>query len=172
VLLYRVKFCNSSHIAGEDEFPAKDDLTALVLAKVLAAACSDLCDSFQLWQGDRRVLGEILPAAAGKEELREHVQHLVIEREEAIRDSRQAISASRTLLARLENLCREVHGGELTKDMHAALLCNRMSERWRSLADAIPEDVAGYYLRQIFQERAKLLSLLEARSAIGSIDEK
>ena len=52
---YRIYFFGDRAISGRHEFEAENDTTALQIAHALFDACSDRCQSFDLWQGERRV---------------------------------------------------------------------------------------------------------------------
>lgn len=90
----------SGAIEGRDDFEANDDDEASVLAVLLGDACSDICDTFELWQDARR-----LEIASGKaillNEITARMQESLILREETIRDGRWMISRSHRLLERL-----------------------------------------------------------------------
>jgi hypothetical protein len=92
-------------LAGRDEFVAEDDLSALVIAAELADACSDVCVSFELWDGTRRVGDEALrqPKPSGAD-LNRRTQETVIEREIMMRDSEWLVAKSKRLLDRIRQL--------------------------------------------------------------------
>lgn len=90
----------SGAIEGRDDFEANDDDEAAALAELLGDACSDICETFELWQGARR-----LEIASGKaillNEITARMQESLVLREETIRDGRWMISRSHRLLERL-----------------------------------------------------------------------
>ena len=98
--LYRIYFRNRhGFVIGRDDFPADDDAHAIVIARMLADACSDLCSTFELWHSVRRVdasaSSQIISTA---DEIAARVQNLVLERELVLRDSRWAVAESARLL--------------------------------------------------------------------------
>lgn len=90
----------SGAIEGRDDFEANDDKEAAVLAELLGDACSDICDTFELWQGER-----LLDIPSGQpmlvSEITARMQASLVLREEAIRDSRWMIARSHRLLEKL-----------------------------------------------------------------------
>lgn len=93
----------SGAIQGRDDFEANDDVQAMVLAELLGDACSDICDTFELWQGARRVS---IPhgKTPSPSEITASAQESLILREELIRDSHWMIARSKRLLEQLEKL--------------------------------------------------------------------
>jgi hypothetical protein len=92
-------------IVGRDEFEAEDDGAALAFAEVLCDACSDVCDSFELWQGVRLV-GACNGGDCAKldaPQLNAKTQTAAAEHEERLLDSKWAIARSRRLLERLRH---------------------------------------------------------------------
>jgi hypothetical protein len=107
---YRVFFRNEHGICGRDDFDVDDDDTAFTIAALLADVCSDQCTNFDLWQGTRliRRIQRLPPQPrVSLSELSEKHQALVVEREEAIRNSDFAIASSRRLLRRLDEVRRK-----------------------------------------------------------------
>jgi len=96
---YRVYFRNFFGVVGQDEFEAPDDGSAYAVAERLSEALSDFCTSFELWQGGRMIATR--PVISLAETLRLTAQAIVVEREEAIHNSKSAISQSKRLLERL-----------------------------------------------------------------------
>src|SRR5215472_2719072 len=82
---YRIYFKNHcGFFIGRDDFDAQDDDYAMVIARTLRNACSDICHSFELWQSARRVdmSGSTRsPSTAG--EITAAAQNTVLEREMA-----------------------------------------------------------------------------------------
>ena len=101
---YRVFFRNASRIVGRHDFVAQDDQAAVTIADILCDACSDRCDTFEVWSGDRCILGRKprSPRAAGV--ILGRSQDVLIECEEAIQRSGWVIASSEKLLKRLEEL--------------------------------------------------------------------
>jgi hypothetical protein len=82
---------------------AIDDGEAIIIASVVAEACSDSCTSYEVWDSHRLVAS----AASSNEpsnvrELGERRQQIVIDRELMLRDSRSHIAQSRKLLKRMD----------------------------------------------------------------------
>jgi hypothetical protein len=102
--LYRIYFRTAPGlIAGRDDFLAADDTSALIIANMLADACADICEEFELWDGVRRVDEPRAPKPKPRRST-ESAQDTVVEREIALRDSNWAVARSKRLLARLEKL--------------------------------------------------------------------
>jgi hypothetical protein len=95
---YRTYFRGGGVIVGRDEFDADADKAALLIARNLRDACSDVCDTFELWQGTRRVAWPPNPAATIPEQINTRTQEVVAEREMAIRDSAWQLARSKRLL--------------------------------------------------------------------------
>jgi len=110
VATYRVYFRNRADaFVGRDDFEAEDDAQAMIVARKLRDACSDICSSFQLWQQMRRVDNAFSRAGNlnGGEAARQ-VQSIVLEREVAIRDSHWSVAESSRLLEQTQRLLDEV----------------------------------------------------------------
>jgi len=108
---YRVYFrSHAGTILGRDEFEAEDDRSAQVIAEILGDACSDISQSFDLWQGARRVV-TVRSAAPGHQTsasaVDDQVLTRVIERQKIIQRSGWAIASSRRLLERLDQVRRK-----------------------------------------------------------------
>jgi hypothetical protein len=125
LLTYRIYFRHRREgIVGRDDFEAEDDRAALGFGETLCDACSDVCDSFELWQGVRHLgtrkarrsrvwpkswalsasamgarLGEFPQVNAWH--LNAKTQAAVAEVEVRLLDSKWAVAQSRRLLARL-----------------------------------------------------------------------
>jgi hypothetical protein len=95
---YRTYFRGGGVIVGRDEFDADADKAALLIARNLRNVCSDMCDTFELWQGARRVTWPPNCAATSPEQVSERTEEIVAEREIAIRDSAWQIARSKRLL--------------------------------------------------------------------------
>ncbi len=90
----------SGAIEGRDDFEANDDNEAAALAELLGDACSDICDTFEVWQGAIRLAippGQPILVS----EITALMQKSLVLREETIRDSRWMIARSHRLLERL-----------------------------------------------------------------------
>ena len=99
---YRVYFRNASGIVGRHDYVADDDQEAIVIADCLCDACSDRCNSFEVWQGDHRVVAPRTPRSARSEtEITAKTKAAIVECEEAIQRSQWAIAGSQRLLAHL-----------------------------------------------------------------------
>lgn len=99
---YRVYFRDASGIVGRHDFAADDDREATIIADSLCDACSDRCNSFEVWQRDHRVVVPRAPRSPrSDEEITAKTQAAIVECEEAIQRSQWAIASSERLLARL-----------------------------------------------------------------------
>ena len=106
VPLYRIYFRNQHGFAiGRDDFRVGDDEHAIVIARMLADACSDLCSTVELWQSARRVdasaASQIISTA---DEIAARVQNVVLERELVLRDSRWVVAESARLLEHIRRV--------------------------------------------------------------------
>ena len=103
---YRTYFHSASgSIQGRDEFEAKDDREAMILAEHLFDACSDVCASFELWDGGRRVDTSFtkMPCPSVSA-VSARMQDSLMRREEALQRSGWALARSRRLLERMQGL--------------------------------------------------------------------
>ena len=92
-------------IRGRDDFEAHDDVEATRVARVLFDACSDGCQSFELWSGDRQIRAQQPHhSVASLDSLINAHQELALEREEVIQRSRWSIARSQRLLAAFDRL--------------------------------------------------------------------
>jgi hypothetical protein len=103
---YRVYFRTAwGTIGGRDDFMAEDDGTALSIAAMLYDACSDVCETFELWDGIRRVdIAARSGTALTVEQMDEDLEGIVLEHEIALRDTIWAVAQSRRLLERTQQL--------------------------------------------------------------------
>jgi hypothetical protein len=105
---YRVYlYGGSGSIQGRDEYEAEDDRAAMAIAEMLCDACSDVCETFQLWDGARRVdlsFSRLPCPSVTPEQVGAIAQMPLIRREEAIRDSQWAVARSKRLIERMERL--------------------------------------------------------------------
>lgn len=99
-------FFLDDHVVGSSDFQAEDDERAVEIAEILFDACSDRCQSWQLW--DRDVLLVRGPRGAGAQlqasDLTKHRQENIIRCLEAILRSKWAIVSSARLIAELGKL--------------------------------------------------------------------
>jgi hypothetical protein len=96
-------FRTSGKIRGREDFEVVGDVAAVRIARVLYDTCSDVCDSFELWQGTRqlRPRQQHYPYAR-LAELSDAHQRVVLDKEVTISDSRWLIAESRRLIETLE----------------------------------------------------------------------
>ena len=101
---YRMYFLTSGIRSAED-FEADNDIDAIRMARVLCDACSDVCSSFELWQGTRLVRVRPPPyRGISLSDLREAQQRIVIEREKTIRESHAVLARSQRLVETLDGI--------------------------------------------------------------------
>jgi hypothetical protein len=101
---YRMYFLVAESIRGREDFQADNDIDAIRLAQVLCDACSDSCDSFELWQGQRKVETAQGCQPLSLAELTQAHQQLVLETLEAILERNWVIAQSKQLIERIERL--------------------------------------------------------------------
>ena len=90
---------------GRHDFVAVDDQEAVAMANFLCDACSDHCDSFEVWDGDHRIGAARTPHSLSQiDGLLERRQAAVIEHEETIQRSEWTLAGSKRLLERLNEL--------------------------------------------------------------------
>ena len=101
---YRMYFLVADHIRAREDFEADKDIDAIRIAQVLGDACSDSCDSFELWQEERKV--DTAPGfqRGSLAELTQAHQQIVVETEETVLKSEWAIAQSKRLIERIEHL--------------------------------------------------------------------
>jgi hypothetical protein len=137
-MTYRINFRQGRLVVGRDDFDIDGDAGAVIVGRTLFDACSDVCSSFDLWQGERQIdpwrPGEL--QALGRD-VTEHRQRVIAESEERLRDSRWAIASSKRLLERIENLVKDSKlsadsRGEFRQDLQPR---NLDPEYWRRRAD-------------------------------------
>ena len=100
-------FSGAGVFQGRDEFEADDDRAATVIAERLCDACSDLCESFELWDGARLVdasSGRRSPPSVAADGIAGATQASLVQREEAMRNSHWAVARSQRLIERIERL--------------------------------------------------------------------
>jgi hypothetical protein len=103
---YRVFFRNAFGIVGRQDFLAGDERAAVAIAEILCEACSDKCDSFDVWRGVRCVVQERRPRfpRLSADAITAEGQSVLIECEEAIRKSQWTVATSERLSMRLAEL--------------------------------------------------------------------
>lgn len=102
---YRLYLLDGNTIQAREEFRAPNDGDALIIATVVADACSDEHTGFELWSLARRVFGPA-PAVSplALDEISQAHQRAVLDLEEALQRSRWAIAKSRRLLEKKREL--------------------------------------------------------------------
>lgn len=98
---YRIYFRDQrGWICGRQDFEAEAEPAAIRIARDLADACSDVCRSFELWNGHRLIYE---PCDIGEAcRLNARHQEIVVRTEEMIRWSNWHIAKSKRLLERLD----------------------------------------------------------------------
>jgi hypothetical protein len=101
---YRMYCLVADRIRARVDFEADNDIDAIRIAQVLGDACSDNCDSFELWQEERKV--DTAPGfqPLSLAELTQAHQQSVVEIGEAILKSEWTILQSKRLIERIERL--------------------------------------------------------------------
>jgi len=99
---YRLYLRRFGEIACRHEFTAEDDTRAQEFAELLAEAASDVCDTFEVWQGGRVVLGPQRAQRQGEGKACSFVPDSIVAAAEAVLESGWAAARSRLLLSRLE----------------------------------------------------------------------
>ncbi len=109
---YRIYFrSQSGSIVGREDFHAESDGAATLLAGLLGEACSDMCDSFEVWHGTRRVAAPftvLAPRQASARQITAKMQESILRHEESIQKSKWAIARSRRLLERMQKVEAEL----------------------------------------------------------------
>ena len=100
---YRMYFLASERIEGRQDFEADEDIAAIRIARVLHDACSDICQSFELWQGTRQIRAQHQQTDHFAELIEDH-QRLTINTEELISQSDWRIARSRRLIETLDQI--------------------------------------------------------------------
>ena len=101
---YRMYFLVADRIGAREDFQADNDIDAIRIAQVLCDACSDSCNSFELWQEERKVDTAQRSQPVSLAELTQAHQQLVPETEEVILKSEWAIAQSKRLIECIERL--------------------------------------------------------------------
>lgn len=88
--------------AFKQNFAADNDIDAIRIAQVLYDACSDTCEGFEVWEGCRVLHTRPPPyPEVTCTHLAEHLQRIVIEKEEMMSASNYVLRRSRRLLENL-----------------------------------------------------------------------
>ena len=104
---YRMYFLASERIGGRQDFEADEDVAAIRIAHVLHDTCSDICQSFELWQGNRQIRAQRpqpRDSTVGLTDLIEDHQRVAIDTEEVISRSGWTIARSRRLIETLNQV--------------------------------------------------------------------
>jgi hypothetical protein len=102
-MTYRLYFWAAGRIVGRQDFDAEDDCAASAISAQLFDACSDKCEAYDLWSGQRRVpVGSPPLKRVSLDELSAIHQETIVEVEEAISRSQWSVAQSRRLLAKLD----------------------------------------------------------------------
>lgn len=104
---YRIYFIGESAIRGRYDFDADDDQAAIQIAHVLFDACSENCQSYDLWQQSRRVAVPRLFKPGTFDELAAVHQERAIEVEEGIINSEWQMASRSRLLETRESISRD-----------------------------------------------------------------
>jgi hypothetical protein len=99
---YRFYLRRSGEITCRHEFTAEDDARAREFAELLAEAASDVCDTVEVWQGGRVVVGPERVQRNGEWKAYSFVPESIVAAAEAVLDSGWAVARSKLLLSRLE----------------------------------------------------------------------
>ena len=103
---YCMHFLSRSGPVGKHYYEAEGDHEAVTVAGFLYDACSDTCDSYEVWRDLYPVYAPYSTAARPIEsmaQLSDRLQKLVARSEELIQASRWAIAKSERLLERMKN---------------------------------------------------------------------
>ena len=103
---YRVYFRNPFGIVGRQDLRAGDEHAAVALADILCEACSDRCESFDVWRGIHCVVERRAPRFPRQsvDAITAEGRSVLIACEEAIQESQWSIAGSERLLMRLAEL--------------------------------------------------------------------
>ena len=99
---YRIYFVGPGRISARQDFEADEDVAAIRIARVLYDMCSDICQSFELWQGKRQINAQQPHhSRASLTDLIEAHRRVTIDTAEVISESRRMIARSRRLIETL-----------------------------------------------------------------------
>ena len=101
---YRVYFRDATRIVGRHDFTADDDQAAVTIADVLCDACSDIADSFEVWSGNRSIVGRTSVSPRAANVIMGRSQEAIIRSMEAIQRSEWIVARSKKLLERIDEL--------------------------------------------------------------------
>ena len=100
---YRMYFTTRlGSIVGRQDFEAEDDVAAIRVAHALFDACSDTCESFDLWQGTHQIRVPEPHRYPQLSDVSDNLQEIAVKTEEMIVRSEWTIAASRRLIEKLE----------------------------------------------------------------------
>jgi hypothetical protein len=102
--LYRMYFLVADRVRAREDFESDNDIDAIRIAQVLSDACSDSCNSFELWKEERKVDTALGPQPVSFDELTQVHQQIVLETEETILENHWTIARSKRLIQRIEYL--------------------------------------------------------------------
>lgn len=102
MLTYRMYFRTVGQIYGRQDFKADNDVAAIRIARILYDSCSDVCDGFEVWQGERQIRARKPHRKANLADLTEAHQRVALETEERISESRWMIAQSQRLIEILD----------------------------------------------------------------------
>src|SRR5215472_1613305 len=98
---YRIYLMVAGRIRAREDFKADNDIDAIRIAQTLCDACSDSCNSFDLWQGERKVDPPQGFQPVSFAELTQAHQQIVVETEETLVESDWTIAQSKRLIERI-----------------------------------------------------------------------
>ena len=106
---YRLYFVDDKGaILAREEFIAADDAAALMISDLVYRACSDACYSYELWQGERRVIAfdnprdDLIVAPTDLQTI--EIQQITLTLEEALQNSKWRIARSEKLASEMQLL--------------------------------------------------------------------
>jgi len=107
---YRIYFVGPGRISARQDFEADEDVAAIRIARVLYDMCSDICQSFELWQGKRQINAQQPHhSRASLTDLIEAHQRVTIDTAEVISERRCMIARSRRLIETLDRIHQRQH---------------------------------------------------------------
>jgi len=106
---YRLYLRRSGEIACRHEFTAEDDARAREFAALLADAAADVCDTVEVWQGGRVVLGPERVKRDGERKAYASVSGAIVAAVESVLESGWAVAQSKLLVSRLEAWRKRPH---------------------------------------------------------------
>jgi hypothetical protein len=130
----------SGSMLGRNEFEAEDDRSAMAVAEHLWDACSDVSQSFELWDGLRRVDSEfsrMTCPSVSAEQVMMASQLSLVQREEVLRRSFWALARSERLLQRIRELQSSPVAKIRDRSEHAEARRRAVSRRGRRGTDTL-----------------------------------